>query len=145
MSPREYAQATMGINVRVASFYLEDQSEPDENRYVWAYRVTIENRGERTVQLLGRTWRITDARGRTFLVEGEGVVGEQPVLEPGEAFEYTSGTPLETPSGFMTGQYHMVAHGRGPAVAQADSAVELFDVAIPAFSLDSPHQPGRVH
>ncbi len=142
---REYAQATRGINVRVASFYLEDQSEPDEQRYVWAYRVTIENHGERTVQLLSRSWRITDARGRTFLVEGEGVVGEQPVLEPGEAFEYTSGTPLETPSGFMTGQYHMVAHGRGPAVALTGAEVELFDVAIPAFSLDSPHQPGRVH
>ena len=141
----EYAQLTRGINVRVASFYLEDQSEPDEGRYVWAYRVTIENRGDRTVQLLSRTWRITDGRGRTFLVEGEGVVGEQPVLEPGEAFEYTSGTPLETPSGFMSGQYHMVAHGRGPAVSLAGSGGEAFDVAIPAFSLDSPHQPGRMH
>ena len=145
MSHREFAQATRGINVRVASFYLEDQSEPDEQRYVWAYHVTIENHGEQTVQLLSRTWRITDARGRIFLVEGEGVVGEQPVLEPGQAFEYTSGTPLETPSGFMTGQYHMVAHGRGPAVALADGGIELFDVVIPAFSLDSPHQSGRLH
>ena len=91
MKGPEYAQATRGINVRVASFYLEDQSEPDEGRYVWAYRVTIENHGEQTVQLLSRTWRITDGRGRIFTVEGEGVVGEQPVLEPGEAFEYTSG------------------------------------------------------
>ena len=145
MSPREYAQATRGINVRVASFYLEDQSEPDEQRYVWAYRVIIENHGEQTVQLLGRTWHITDGRGRTFLAQGKGVVGEQPVLEPGEAFEYTSGTPLETPSGFMTGQYHMVAHGRGPAVSLADAEAEEFDVAIPAFSLDSPHQAGSVH
>ena len=145
MSEREYAQVTRDITVRVAAFYLEDQSEPDESRYVWAYRVTIENRGSRTVQLLRRTWRITDSRGRTFLVEGDGVVGEQPVLEPGEAFEYTSGTPLETPSGFMVGQYHMVAHGQGPAVAQTAEDGESFDVAIPAFSLDSPHQPGRVH
>ncbi len=145
MNAREYAQVTRDINVRVAAFFLEDQSEPDEGRYVWAYRVTIENHGEQTVQLLSRTWRITDARGRTFLVEGEGVVGEQPVLEPGEAFEYTSGTPLETPSGFMVGQYHMAAHGHGPAVAQAAATIETFDVAIPAFSLDSPHQPGRVH
>ena len=145
MTGPEYAQATRGINVRVASFFLEDQSEPDEGRYVWAYRVVIENRGEQTVQLLSRTWRITDGRGRTFLVEGEGVVGEQPVLEPGAAFEYTSGTPLETPSGFMTGQYHMVAHGRGPAVSLADPSGEPFDVAIPAFSLDCPHQSGRVH
>ena len=145
MNVREYAQVTRDINVRVAAFYLEDQSEPDEGRYVWAYHVTIENHGAQTVQLLSRTWRITDARGRTFLVEGEGVVGEQPVLEPGEAFEYTSGTPLETPSGFMVGQYHMAAHGRGPAVAQTVASIETFDVAIPAFSLDSPHQPGRVH
>ncbi len=143
---REYAAVTRAIHVRVAAFYLEDQSEPDEGRYVWAYRVTIENRGETTVQLLRRTWRITDARGRTFLVQGEGVVGEQPVLEPGEAFEYTSGTPLETPSGFMTGQYHMITHGAGPAVALVRSEdAEMFDVAIPAFSLDSPHGAGRVH
>ncbi len=137
---REYAKATNGINVRVAAFYLEDQSEPDESRYVWAYRVIIENHGDHTVQLLRRTWHITDGRGRTFLVEGEGVVGEQPVLEPGEAFEYTSGTPLATPSGFMSGHYHMVL--RDPPAAQE---ARMFDVAIPAFSLDSPHQPGRVH
>jgi ApaG protein len=142
---REYAQATHGINVRVAAFYLEDQSEPEIGRYVWAYRVTIENHGDRTVQLLRRSWRITDARGRIFLVEGEGVVGAKPVLEPGEAFEYTSGTPLETPSGFMTGQYHMIVHGKGPATALSACEGEAFDVAIPTFSLDSPHQPGRVH
>jgi len=145
MKAGEYSLATRDILVRVAAYFLEDQSEPDEGRYVWAYRVTIENRGERTVQLLGRTWRITDARGRVFLVEGEGVVGEQPVLEPGEAFEYTSGTPLETPSGFMVGQYHMMAHASGPLVSVAGTESEMFDVAIPAFSLDSPHQPGRVH
>ena len=133
---RDYVQATGDIEVRVAAFYLEDQSEPDIGRYVWAYRVTIQNNGRQTVQLLSRTWRITDGRGRTFLVEGEGVVGEKPVLGPGEAFEYTSGTPLETPSGFMTGAYHMVTRG------ETD---EPFDVAIPTFSLDSPHQPGRVH
>ena len=142
--PREYAATTRGIAVRVAAFYLEDQSEPDAHRFVWAYRVTIENRGRETVQLLRRSWEITDATGHTFRVEGDGVVGEQPVLEPGEAFEYTSGTPLETPSGFMVGRYHMVAHGLGPAVAAA-GAGEAFDVAIPAFSLDSPHQPGRLH
>jgi ApaG protein len=87
------------------------------------------------VQLISRTWRITDAQGRTKLVEGEGVVGEQPVLKPGEAFEYTSGTPLDTPSGFMAGNYHMVDRGSGAA----------FDVTIPAFSLDSPYQPSRLH
>lgn len=141
---REYVAATQGISVRVASFYLEDQSEPEIGRYVWAYRVTIENQGDRTVQLMRRTWRITDGRGRVFHVEGEGVVGEQPVLAPGEAFEYTSGTPLETPSGFMTGHYHMVARNgvRDPGMPEAP---ETFDIAIPTFSLDSPHQSGRVH
>jgi ApaG protein len=135
MAKREYAAKTRGINVRVAAFFLEDQSEPDESRFVWAYRVVIENHGRETVQLLRRTWRITDARGRTYVAQGDGVVGEQPVLEPGEAFEYTSGTPLDTPSGFMMGQYHMVTRGAG----------EPFDVVIPAFSLDSPHESGRVH
>jgi ApaG protein len=133
--------ATRDIEVRVASFYLEDQSEPDIGRYVWAYRVTIQNNGTQTVQLISRSWRITDGRGRIFLVEGDGVVGEQPVLGPGEAFEYTSGTPLETPSGFMTGAYHMVTRAND----RPNDIVETFDVAIPTFSLDSPHQPGRVH
>jgi len=132
---REYAKETRGINVRVAAFYLEDQSEPDEGRYVWAYRVALENHGRDTVQLMRRTWHITDARGRTEHVHGDGVVGEQPVLAPGEAFEYVSGTPLQTPSGFMAGQYHMVVQRSG----------ETFDVAIPSFSLDSPHADGRVH
>lgn len=144
---REYAATTRDIHVRVASFYLEDQSEPEAGRFVWAYRVTIENRGGETVQLLRRTWEITDGRGRMFRVEGDGVVGEQPVLEPGQAFEYTSGTPLETPSGFMVGWYHMISHGVGPAISVAPDADDVvpFDVAVPAFSLDSPHQPGRVH
>jgi ApaG protein len=130
-----YEARTRDILVRVRAFYLDDQSEPDESRYVWAYRVALENHGRDTVQLLRRTWHITDARGRTEHVHGDGVVGEQPVLAPGEAFEYVSGTPLPTPSGFMTGQYHMVVQRSG----------EAFDVAIPSFSLDSPHADGRVH
>jgi ApaG protein len=131
----DYSATTRGVRVTVQSFYLADQSRPEEGSYVWAYRIRIENTGRETVQLLHRTWLITDARGRTQRVHGAGVVGEQPVLEPGEAFEYTSGTPLETPSGFMTGTYHMVAPGSG----------ETFDVTIPAFSLDSPGQDTRVH
>jgi ApaG protein len=131
----DYAKTTRGIRVTVRSFYLEDQSEPDESHYVWGYRVRIENQGREPVQLLRRTWRITDARGKTQQVDGEGVVGERPMLEPGESFEYTSGTPLGTPSGFMVGAYHMVVMASG----------ERFDVAIPAFSLDSPHQGGGVH
>jgi ApaG protein len=131
----DYTKTTRGIRVSVRSFYLEDQSHPEESHYVWAYRVKIENNGREVVQLLKRTWRITDARGRTQHVHGPGVVGEQPLLEPGESFEYTSGTPLDTPSGFMVGAYHMLAPASG----------ESFDVPIPAFSLDSPHQSGRVH
>jgi ApaG protein len=125
-----YTATTRGIRVTVQPFYLEDQSEPEEGRFVWAYRVEIENTGTQAVQLMRRTWRITDARGRVIVVQGEGVVGEQPLLEAGESFEYTSGTPLETPSGIMTGLYHMVSATSG----------EAFDVAIPTFSLDSPHQ-----
>jgi len=140
-----YTQTTRGITVSVASFFLEDQSAPEEGRFVWAYRVTIANEGGETVQLLRRTWRITDGRGRTQLVQGEGVIGAQPVIEPGESFEYTSGTPLDTPSGFMSGHYHMVAHGAGPAVALAGAPGDPFDVVIPAFSLDSPHEAGRIH
>jgi ApaG protein len=130
-----YEARTRNILVRVRAFYLEDQSEPDESKFVWAYRVALENHGSDTVQLLRRTWHITDARGHTEHVHGDGVVGEQPVLEPGDAFEYISGTPLPTPSGFMTGQYHMVVKRSG----------EAFDVAIPSFSLDSPHADRRVH
>jgi ApaG protein len=131
----DYALTTRGVTVTVRSFFLADQSSPDENRFVWAYRVKIENQGSDTVRLLRRTWQITDARGRTQHVHGPGVVGEQPVLGPGQSFEYTSGTPLDTPSGFMVGAYHMVVPVSG----------EKFDVAIPAFSLDSPHQSSRIH
>ena len=131
----DYTATTRGVRVSVRSFYLEDQSKPAEGRFVWAYRVRLENRGAATVQLLRRSWEITDARGRTERVHGDGVIGQQPVLRPGESFEYTSGTPLDTPSGFMVGKYHMVLSDSG----------EALDVAIPALSLDSPHQPGGVH
>ena len=131
----DYSKTTRDVRVSVRSFYLADQSQPAEGKYVRAYRIKIENQGREAVQLLRRTWHITDARGRTQHVHGPGVMGEQPLLEPGESFEYTSGTPLDTPSGFMTGEYHMVVSDSG----------EKFDVAIPIFSLDSPHQHGRVH
>jgi ApaG protein len=130
-----YSRTTRGIRVSVQSFFLAEQSEPEDGRFLWAYRIKIENEGDQTVRLMRRTWEITDARGRTQHVHGAGVVGEQPLLEPGGAFEYTSGTPLDTPTGFMVGAYHMVVPESG----------EKFDVAIPAFSLDSPHQEGRVH
>lgn len=133
--PPLFTAVTRDVRVSVRAFYLEDQSKPDESHFVWAYRVTIENQGGVTVQLLKRSWHITDAMGRTQQVHGPGVVGEQPVLEPGESFEYTSGTPLSTPSGFMRGTYHMVERDSG----------ENFDVAIPAFSLDSPYGGGALH
>lgn len=127
-----YTQKTQNISVTVTPIYLEDQSEPDEDHYVWAYQVRIENDGSETVQLRSRHWRITDANGLVQEVRGAGVVGEQPVLEPGESFEYTSGTPLNAPSGIMVGSYEM----------QTDEG-DLIEVGIPAFSLDSPHQVVR--
>ena len=134
-APPAFSEVTRDVRVTVRTLYLADQSEPERSHYVWAYRVKIANEGRQTVQLLRRTWFITDAQGRTQHVHGEGVVGGHPVLDPGESFEYTSGTPLSTPSGFMRGAYHMVVTATG----------EAFDVAIPGFSLDSPHHLGRVH
>jgi ApaG protein len=131
----DYSAVTRGIRITVRSFYLEDQSKPEEGRFVWAYRIRIANEGSETVQLLRRTWNVVDARGRTQRIGGDGVIGQQPTILPGQTFEYTSGTPLETPSGFMQGAYHMVVTSSG----------ENFDVEIPAFSLDSPHHRGRVH
>lgn len=123
-----YSETTRDIRVTVTPIYLEGQSNPEDDHYVWAYQVRIENTGEETVRLRTRHWRITDAFGRTQEVRGPGVVGEQPLLGPGEQFEYTSGCPLPTPSGLMVGTY-----------AMEDADGTLFDVAIPAFSLDSPH------
>ena len=129
-----YEETTRGVRVAVEPHYLESQSQPDRGHYVWAYRVTIANEGSQTVQLLTRHWKITDGHGRRQEVQGPGVVGEQPVLKPGESFEYTSGTPLATPSGIMAGSYGM----------RAESG-ETFDAAVPAFSLDSPHEARRVN
>jgi ApaG protein len=129
-----YEKVTRNICVSVKPFYLEEQSSPDEDRFVWAYRVNIENRGDDTVQLMQRHWRITDKHGRLQEVKGPGVVGEQPVLKPGESFEYTSGCPLETPSGIMAGSYEMTT-----------PAGETFDIEIPAFSLDSPYDNAPIN
>ena len=129
-----YSKTTRSVTVTVVPEYLEEQSKPEEGHFVWAYHVTIENRSEQTVQLLTRYWRIVDGTGRAQEVRGPGVVGEQPVLRPGESFEYTSGTPLPTPSGFMVGSYQMTT---------MDGS--RFDVAIPAFSLDSPHLQRSIH
>lgn len=130
----QFAATTRDITVVVTPVFLEEQSSPDSRHFVWAYHVRIENGGQQTVQLITRYWRITDAYGHVHEVRGEGVVGKQPVLRPGETFEYASGTPLGTPFGLMVGTYHMVSE-----------AGEQFDVEIPAFSLDSPHHRVVVH
>lgn len=129
-----YAAITREIRVQVEPMYLEDQSEPDDGQYVWAYRVVIANEGAETVQLVTRYWHITDGIGRVQEVRGAGVVGEQPVLSPGESYEYTSGTPLPTPTGIMRGTYQM----RTPAG-------ESFEIEIPAFSLDCPHETRKLN
>jgi len=129
-----YDLTTESINVSVTPAYLDDQSSPEEGYYLWAYTIKIENRGAEVVQLKSRYWRITDEQGQVQEVRGPGVVGEQPVLEPGQSFEYTSGAPLSTPSGIMHGAYQMEsATGR------------LFNVEVPAFSLDSPYVARPMH
>jgi ApaG protein len=104
---------------------LPERSSPENGYFFWAYTIAITNAGTQTVQLRTRHWRITDALGRLQEVKGAGVVGEEPILKAGQSFEYTSGVPLQTPSGFMTGSYGM----------QTDDG-ERFDVEIPTFSLD---------
>ncbi|HXF87426.1 MAG TPA: Co2+/Mg2+ efflux protein ApaG [Xanthobacteraceae bacterium] len=120
-----YRAVTHAIEVTVTPRFLPERSSPDNGYYFWAYTIAITNRGDETVQLKTRHWKITDALGRLQEVRGAGVVGEQPVLAPGETFEYTSGVPLPTPSGFMRGTYGMVT-----------MSGKSFDIEIPAFSLD---------
>jgi ApaG protein len=129
-----YEATTRGISVKVTPEFLEDDSAPLRDHYFWAYAVEIHNGGRDKVQLVSRHWRITDAQGRTQEVRGAGVVGEQPVLELGETFRYTSGAPLRTPSGIMHGWYTMETEDG-----------ETFDVEIPAFSLDSPYSAQRMN
>lgn len=121
-----YRAVTHNIEVVVTPRFLAERSSPLSGKYFWAYTIGITNHGSKIVQLKTRYWHITDATGRVQEVRGAGVVGEEPLLKPGESFEYTSGVPLPTPSGFMTGSYGMVT---------ADG--EKFDIEIPAFSLDS--------
>ena len=121
-----YRAVTRNIEVVVTPRFVADRSSPENNYFFWAYTISITNNGAETVQLKTRHWRITDAHGRQQEVRGAGVVGEEPVLKAGEAFEYTSGVPLQTPSGFMVGTYGMVG-----------ATGEHFDIDVPAFSLDS--------
>ena len=129
-----YRAITRHIEVTVKPRFLPERSSLENSRFFWAYTIEITNRSTETVQLKTRYWRITDALGRLQEVRGDGVVGEQPVLKPGQSLEYTSGVPLPTPSGFMTGTYGMVGPGG-----------ERFDIEIPAFSLDSPGERRTVN
>jgi ApaG protein len=122
-----YRALTKDIEVVVEPFYLEEQSDPEDDRYVWGYRIVISNNSDKSVRLVNRYWNITDQNGLVDEVTGAGVVGEQPRLAPGDTYEYSSGCPLDTPSGLMFGHYQM----------ETDEG-ELFNVEIPAFSLDSP-------
>ena len=121
------SQTTENVEVEAESFFLEDHSDPDENHFIFAYKIRIKNHGSQTVQLLSRHWIITDSNGKTEEVKGEGVVGEQPVLDPGEEFEYTSGSHLKTEMGTMHGSYQMV-----------NDQGESLEVEIPCFTLSVP-------
>jgi len=127
-----YIKTTRHIKITVIPTYLAEQSDPIERHYVWAYTIKLENMGQETVQLINRYWHITDATGAVQEVRGPGVVGEQPMLKPGNTYQYTSGAALRTSSGIMTGHYEMTTQGS-----------EHFTIDIPTFSLDSPDQVKR--
>jgi len=129
-----YLQTTGDITVRVQPKFMETDSDPSSGRFLWSYTVEIANGGPYAVQVLSRFWQITDGNGQIEEVAGKGVIGKQPVIEPGDTFSYTSGAPLRTPSGIMGGRYSV-----------RDDNGTVYDVEIPAFSLDSPHDRARVH
>src|SRR5690606_1246209 len=124
-----YTYVSHHISVTVEPSFMEDQSIPDENHFVWSYQVWIENKGDLSIQLKEREWHIYDGLGQRHEVSGEGVVGEQPIIHPGDSFSYTSGVPLHTPTGMMMGHYTVV-----------DEEGESQKIIIPTFSLDSPYQ-----
>ena len=134
VADHQYELETKRIRVAVKPAYLHDQSDPEDDRYVWSYTVTIENKGHETVQLLSRYWNIIDGQGRIQEVRGAGVVGAQPMIKPGESFQYTSGCPLETASGSMSGRYQMMS-----------ASGESFEAEIPAFLLESPFERRQIH
>ena len=129
-----YSKTTGGVTVTVTPYFLDDQSSPKEGHYVWAYQVNIKNASSNTIKLNHRNWVIIDANGKVINIQGEGVVGEFPVIQPGESFEYTSGTPLKTSNGFMQG-FYLMSHNNG----------EQLKIDIPAFSLDSPYGKKNLH
>ena len=129
-----YSKTTNGVTVTVTPYFLDDQSSPHESHFVWAYQVNIKNAGHSSIKLNHRNWLIIDANGKVINVQGEGVVGEFPTIEPGQSFEYTSGTPLKTNNGIMQG-FYLVSQDNG----------EKLKIDIPAFSLDSPDNKKNIH
>tara|TARA_X000000950_G_C13805520_1_gene615412 strand:+ start:514 stop:906 length:393 start_codon:yes stop_codon:yes gene_type:complete len=129
-----YSKTTYGITVTVTPYFLDDQSSPQEGHYVWAYQVNIKNSSLKTIKLNHRNWVIIDANGKIINIQGDGVVGEFPILQPGESFEYTSGTPLKTTNGFMQG-FYLMSQNNG----------EQLKIDIPTFSLDSPYGKKNLH
>ena len=129
-----YSKTTNGVTVTVTPYFLDDQSSPQESHFVWAYQVNIKNAGHSSIKLDHRNWLIIDANGKVMNVQGEGVVGEFPTIEPGQSFEYTSGTPLKTNNGIMQG-FYLVSQDNG----------EELKIDIPTFSLDSPYNKKNVH
>ena len=122
-----YTKITKNIRVSVKTDFLSDQSDVENKLWVWSYHILIENNGNNTVQLIDRYWKITDETGHVKEVNGSGVIGRQPSIKPGESFEYSSGTPLNKPSGFMFGNYKMI-----------NEKNESFFIDVPIFSLDIP-------
>ncbi|UIP91393.1 Co2+/Mg2+ efflux protein ApaG [Wolbachia pipientis] len=131
----KYTLITNSVEVTVLPIYIEEQSIPYENCYVWMYNVKIKNKSSSTIQLLSRYWRIIDHQGKINEIAGVGVIGEQPVIKSGEVFKYTSGTYLNTPSGIMQGKYEFLN----------EESIKTFDVMVPPFSLDSPYVNTRPH
>ena len=127
--PPQYEAITAGVRIRVRPKFMHDESHPSDNKFIWAYTVEVENETERSWTIVRRHWHIVDAAGREQIVEGEGVIGQTPTIEPGERFSYTSGTPLFAPSGIMSGTYDLESETGDTLVA-----------TIPAFSLDSPYE-----
>jgi ApaG protein len=132
MTAYPYEAETNGVCIRVRPVFVEEQSSPKDDRFLWAYHIEIENRGRHTLQLMTRHWRITDGDGRIQHVDGAGVIGKQPVLRPGARFEYTSGCPLTTPCGMMQGAYRF-----------EDETGASVEATIPLFALDSPYDERR--
>jgi ApaG protein len=132
MTAYPYEAETNGVCIRVRPVFVDEQSSPEDDRFLWAYHIEIENRGRHTLQLMTRHWRITDGDGRIQHVDGAGVIGKQPVLHPGARFEYSSGCPLTTPCGMMQGAYRF-----------EDETGASVEATIPLFALDSPYDERR--